>query len=94
MKKKKSSRGSSFFFSIEQTILGYTLSRRVTIPLLNLIGVAMTYRSAPVRVDTCTEKRKAWNRQDFKQPATIKQSTTTDRSGQTTHTTIFGYRGY
>ena len=54
----------------------------------------MTYRSAPVRVDTRTEKRKAWNRQDFKQPATIKQSTTTDRSGQTTHTTIFGNRGY
>ncbi len=54
----------------------------------------MTYRSTPVRVDIRTDKRKAWNRQDFKQPATIKQSTTTDRSGQTTHTTIFGYRGY
>ena len=53
----------------------------------------MTYRSAPVRVDTRLDKRKAWNRQDFKQ-ATIKQSTTTNRSGQTTHTTIFGYRGY
>ena len=54
----------------------------------------MTYRSAPVRVDTRLDKRKAWNRQDFKQPVTIKQSTTTDRSGQTTHTTILGYRGY